>query len=323
MQDSFEKNSLYNLGLPAENGYLLKMKHLCCVTLLLLSWVVPASWALDEAQGPVLHRLQRGQTLAALSRLYAVPLEALRELNADLDPHRLEVGCLIKIPQPESGWPEWQVEAGQRAVQLGHPLEVLRQLNPDVNLDELKPGQRLKVPRLEGSPEVTPPPTLSATPEPGQWELVLLTDGRKAWAPRSLMLIPSQIPLSPQEVVARAERFMGAPYTWGGQSPNGVDCSGFVHEVFRLSGHQLPRLADEQFAQTLEIEEPQLGDLVFFSTYLPGPSHVGISLGGRDFLHASSSRGVIRASLEEDYFKARYLGARRLPAWVEGPLGRL
>jgi len=251
------------------------MKRLFCVALFLVTSAGLPTWALEEGAPPRLHRLQQGQTLAVLSRLYGVPLEALRQLNADLDPHRLEVGCLIKIPQPES---------------------------------ELASVQEIKVP---------------AAPESGPWEAVLLADGRKAWAPRSLMLIPSQVALSPQEVVERAERFLGAPYTWGGQSPNGVDCSGFVHEVFRLSGHQLPRMADEQFAQTREVEEPQLGDLVFFSTYLPGPSHVGISLGGRDFLHASSSRGVIRASLDDDYYKSRYLGARRLPAWAEGPLGRL
>lgn len=266
------------------SGYFVLMKRFFCVALLLVITSGSPGWALEESPPPLLHRLQRGQTLAALSRLYSVPLEALLQLNADMDPHRLEVGCLIKIPRPESGW----------SLELSGPVE------PELKSQE------------------APPDAVA-----GLWEAVTMADGRKAWAPRLQMLIPSPVPLPPQDVVARAQRFLGAPYTWGGQSPNGVDCSGFVHEVFRLSGHQLPRLADEQFAQTLEIEEPQPGDLVFFSTYLPGPSHVGISLGGRDFLHASSTRGVIQASLEDDYFKSRYLGSRRLPAWVEGPLGRL
>jgi len=122
-------------------------------------------------------------------------------------------------------------------------------------------------------------------------------------------------------VLEVARMMLGAPYVWGGESPNGADCSGFVQEVYRLAGHRLPRLADAQFEATAEVpaEEAQPGDLVFFTTYLPGPSHVGIYLGDGRFVHASSSRGVTESSLDERYYHERYLGAHRPLAWLAAP----
>lgn len=135
------------------------------------------------------------------------------------------------------------------------------------------------------------------------------------------MLITSFQPQAPERVVDMARRLMGVPYRWGGETPNGVDCSGFVEEVFRLCGHRLPRLADAQYAACVEVlsSDMQVGDLVFFTTYLPGPSHVGIYTGDGRFIHASSSRGVTVSALEDTYYAARYLGARRPPAWVAPP----
>ena len=292
-----------------------------------LSWLCLFSlaWAGD---GPALtHRLEKGQTLAAVARIYGLPLAELLQANPELEPSKLRVGQPVLVPAPASGWSQWTVMAGQTASQQGYPLAVLEQLNPGVDLNHLKVGQQVFVPNAPpvalapATPQAEVPLSSESPPPPvppkGDWELITLADGRKGWAPRQALLIPSQRPLSPTELLELASRFQGAPYAWGGASPNGVDCSGFVQEVFRLAGHSLPRLADAQFEQTHPVDSPQPGDLVFFTTYEPGPSHVGISLGGQEFLHASSSRGVIRASLEENYFKTRYLGARRLPAWSE------
>lgn len=277
------------------------------------------------------HRLQRGQTVALVARLYGLPVADVLGANPGLDVHHLNVGTPIVLPTPDNGWPQHQMAAGERAGNLGYPLEHLVVLNPGVDLDCLTVGQFLNLPcssptattaaapTTPSAPSAAPPET---APPNGDWVAVTLPDGRKAWAPRATMMIPSPTPLTPTQVVELAQRFQGAPYVWGGMSPNGVDCSGFVQEVFRLSGHTLPRLADEQFQQTSPIDQPQPGDLVFFTTYLPGPSHVGISLGGQDFLHASSSRGVIRASLEDNYFKTRYLGAHRLSVWTQNQQAR-
>lgn len=117
------------------------------------------------------------------------------------------------------------------------------------------------------------------------------------------------------EIVALAKEFIGAPYRWAGRSPNGFDCSGFSYYIFRERGIDIPRAADEQFARGMSVglQELELGDLVFFTTYEPGPSHVGIYAGNGDFIHASSAADkVIVTSLSQPYYQTRFLGGRRI-----------
>ncbi|HEY4440804.1 MAG TPA: C40 family peptidase [Candidatus Elarobacter sp.] len=110
-----------------------------------------------------------------------------------------------------------------------------------------------------------------------------------------------------------ALRFLGVPYAMGGTTTRAFDCSGYVQHVFAMNGVHLPRTADAQFAFGRHFNgTPKPGDLVFFQTYAPGASHVGISLGGDRFVHASSSHGVTVSSLHDSYWAARYLGAKRV-----------
>jgi cell wall-associated NlpC family hydrolase len=112
-----------------------------------------------------------------------------------------------------------------------------------------------------------------------------------------------------------AMRFIGTPYVFGGTSPSGFDCSGYTQHVFAMLGIAIPRTADSQFyAGHPTIGGIQPGDLVFFQTYLPGPSHVGIYIGGGRFIH-SSSHGVRISALRESYWASRYLGAKRVVAF--------
>jgi cell wall-associated NlpC family hydrolase len=109
--------------------------------------------------------------------------------------------------------------------------------------------------------------------------------------------------------------YRGAPYRNGGSDPNGFDCSGFVQWVFAQQGRALPREVRDQFllGRDVKREDVQPGDLVFFETVSHGASHVGIAIGGDEFVHAPSSRGVVRVeNYETDYWKKRYVGARRL-----------
>ena len=112
-----------------------------------------------------------------------------------------------------------------------------------------------------------------------------------------------------RRLIGLAVSLQGVPYVFGGTSPGGFDCSGFVQYVFNHSGLGLPRMADEQYYATKRVSHPREGDLVFFSTYTSGVSHVGISLGGNRFIHASSSRGVTVSSLDESYWANCYVGA--------------
>lgn len=116
-----------------------------------------------------------------------------------------------------------------------------------------------------------------------------------------------------QMVVSFAKQFLGTPYVWGGRSPAGFDCSGFTSYVYSNFGIEIPRMADGQFNFGAEVSQLIPGDLVFFTTYEPGPSHAGIYIGDNCFIHSSSSGGgVIITSLSESYYSARYLGARRV-----------
>ena len=109
-----------------------------------------------------------------------------------------------------------------------------------------------------------------------------------------------------------ALRFLGTPYVFGGTQPGGFDCSGYTQHVFALMGVSIPRTADAQFYAGARTKGGmRVGDLVFFQTYEPGPSHVGIYLGHGQFVHASS-HGVMVSSLSDSYWSSRYLGARRL-----------
>ncbi len=116
-------------------------------------------------------------------------------------------------------------------------------------------------------------------------------------------------------VVSDAMNYMGVPYVFGGNTPSsGFDCSGYVRYVFANAGIYLPRTADVQYNCGYAVSTSELapGDLVFFETYCPGPSHVGIYVGDGNFIHASSSRGVTISSLSSSYYSAHYLGARRV-----------
>ncbi len=114
-------------------------------------------------------------------------------------------------------------------------------------------------------------------------------------------------------IVSFANQFLGVPYSWAGSSPSGFDCSGFVYYVFGQNGISLPRMADQQFNTGVPVSQLQPGDLVFYSTYAPGPSHAGIYTGNNKFIHASSGTGCVTlTSLSEPYYQARYLGARRV-----------
>jgi hypothetical protein len=118
-----------------------------------------------------------------------------------------------------------------------------------------------------------------------------------------------------QEILRTAERFIGVPYRWGGESTlDGFDCSGLTMVVYRLNGLELPRSSADQWRSGRPVDRDEMarGDLVFFATRGGRTiSHVGIYLGGDLFLHAPGRGSTIQtASLSSDYYRARYLGAR-------------
>jgi len=157
------------------------------------------------------------------------------------------------------------------------------------------------------------------------WFGVVIPGGETGWvrdtdlaaSGRAPSLLPPAIGSLPgSEVVKEALKYLGTRYVWGGASARGLDCSGFVFVVLSSYVPGLTRVTSFDFfkmGQPVSRDSLQAGDLVFFTTYAPGPSHVGIYVGDGKFIQASSSLGRVGiSSLTEPYYAARFLGGRRL-----------
>ncbi len=130
--------------------------------------------------------------------------------------------------------------------------------------------------------------TLTVVAEEEDWYMIALPDGSRGWAEKKHFgLFPG---FSVENVITLAREFLGYQYTWGGRSPKGFDCSGFVQTVFHLLGVPLPRDAwqqqqHNQFSTDYRRAEP--ADLLFFGKTVDHVTHVAISLGDDRFIHAS------------------------------------
>lgn len=176
----------------------------------------------------------------------------------------------------------------------------------------------------------------------GDWLGVLMADGSMGWVPKGLVKRmayevvnaggaaptgedPGDIyprtgtpyfNSDPQSLLSEAYRYLGVPYVWGGNTAHGIDCSGFVKNVYETQGYRFPRLGSDQMAYGVPVPKDQLqaGDRLYFGrrTNRVGVTHTGIYIGNGYFIHASSSRhGVAISHLSEALFARIYVCARR------------
>lgn len=121
--------------------------------------------------------------------------------------------------------------------------------------------------------------------------------------------------LTNENLLAKIDEWWGVRYCMGGSTKKCVDCSAFTQTLFaEVFGESIPRTAAEQhnYCSKIDKSELQIGDLVFFITYLRTVSHVGLYLGNDKFVHASTSQGVMISDLNDSYWKPRYYASGRV-----------
>jgi len=158
------------------------------------------------------------------------------------------------------------------------------------------------------APEAPPDPGVTATPERVPVPRPTPDSGRPSASAR-------RSAFDGYALAGTALALRGVPYRNGGSDPNGFDCSGFTQYVFAQYGIALPREVRDQFRLGTAVQPDDLvaGDMVFFATTDPGPSHVAIAIGGDEFVHAPSTTGVVRVEhLSSSYWSPRFLAARRI-----------
>jgi len=277
--------------------------------------------------------VSRGDTLFSIARRFGITLAVLKQANgltSDLihPGQRLVIpGAKVSIRIPPPG-PTIQMKVPQAD---GVPAQPAPAESPPtiVNAGDTVTVQRpLRVRRGPGSyfttlALVAPQTQLLVTAISEGWYEVQLPGGDSGWvrqeelreAPVSRPRDKSN-PATGDMVVREAMQYLGVRYVWGGGSNQGLDCSGFIYVVFSAFAPDLLRMASyDYFRMGIPVTQSDLqpGDLVFFTTYAPGASHVGIYVGDHRFLHASSSASAVAiSSLDEGYYTARYVGARRL-----------
>jgi LysM repeat protein len=295
------------------------------------------------------YTVQPGDTVYGIATKTGVTPKALKAANQIKD-NRLQIKQVLTIPGPKGkDASRAKVSSASKndfytvkkkdtlsgiARKTGVSVAQLQELN-DLEGKRLKTGQKLS---LKKSPEKEPDPSLMLPSE--QPNLAYALDMDEDEEEEVDLLTPEEMlaaiekrkkesagllgkwnnPDEPKLLVRVAMGFLGAPYRLGGSTVTGIDCSGFVKNIYKFFNIELPRTAFEQSHVGMRVSRSDLseGDLIFFRTRKQ-VGHVGIYIGNNQFVHAASrKRGVRVDNLDQPYFDRRFIRAVRLKGNDDG-----
>jgi peptidoglycan DL-endopeptidase CwlO len=176
-------------------------------------------------------------------------------------------------------------------------------------------ARQVELARREAAAQALTPPAGQIAPDPAdaqqQTPAAQPTTTPAPPAPQPAPIGATPAPAAYSEAATIAARYLGVPYVWGGGGPAGFDCSGLVSYVYVQLGVSLPHYTVSQWDATIPIPTSDLqpGDLVFFD----GLGHVGIYIGGGQFIHAPHTGTVVQIATLSGYWTAHLDGARRVP----------
>lgn len=273
-------------------------------------------------------KVNSGDTLYSLSHKYNVSIDQIKAANGLLN-NTIYAGQSINIPTAASNNQTYKVKSGDSLWKIskkyGTSVKHIKQLN-QLSSDIIYPGQTLTIsgqaPAKTNSYQVKKGDTLYSISKKYNVSIANL----KSWNglssntiyPGQTLTLKAGSFKQPAEsktsladnIITDAKKYIGTPYVWAGSTPAGFDCSGFLNYVFTNNGINISRTVATIYNEGTSVSSPKRGDLVFFETYKAGPSHAGIYLGDGTFIHASTSKGVTISSMDNSYWKQRYLGAK-------------
>lgn len=277
------------------------------------------------------HVVRKRESLQSIARKYHVSKDELKSVN-NLTASHVSKGTRLIIPSHSDSQPKKSSVSSRRdtyKVAKGDTLPKIAK-KTGVRVSDIKSLNGLKGSRIKAG-QILTLVAAETTPRPAntnRLQLInkdLLNEQELTDTLAELTDLESDRPvdlaktLEANQAISSLKKsaysFLGARYRFGGSSRNALDCSSFTQQVFREQSVKLPRTAREQFYVGNEVMRGDLkkGDLVFFQTYARFPSHVGIYLGNRKMIHASSrEHRVVISSMDTPYYLSRYLGARRM-----------
>jgi cell wall-associated NlpC family hydrolase len=281
--------------------------------------VMPVALPKARAASPLSYVVQEGDSLGSLAVQFGVSLRTILMANNIADADSVTAGTELRV-LPVSGI-EHVVDKGESLADIAASYRV--DLGPIVDFnglndpDTLAIGARLIIPGATGRVIQAKAPEPEASQSASSSAPVLASAGSAAPVRQASLVAPlPTLGAGGAGIVKNAMAYLGSAYVFGGTSPGGFDCSGFVWYVHKISGIGISRGIWGQLNGGPRITMANLvpGDTVFFAnTYMPGLSHVGIYIGGGRFVHAvDESRGVGISGLGEAYWSSRYIGAARL-----------